>query len=296
MVFVGLRRFVEHRQREEIQTELDRLHGIRLSTGELSLLGQRFLVYLQVLHAQRAPKLRASLAADGGWPLHIDATGEDGRGTLLVAYSGWRNWVLGAWKIPTERADAILPRLRVVAAQFGTPCAIMRDLGRAVIEAANDFVAGLSHPIPVLSCHWHLLKDVGKDLLTPAHDELRALFRRFEVMGKLRALARELGRGLGDDLEPGRRELTAWLDHPTERLKLPDGTAGVATVRALAQWVLDFARDGHDQGFPFDMPWLDLYRRCHRTCRAVDAFLREPDENRKTHKLLLLLCYEYSIS
>jgi hypothetical protein len=36
---------------------------------------------------------------DGGWPMHIDATGENGRGTLLVAYAGWRGWVLGAWRI-----------------------------------------------------------------------------------------------------------------------------------------------------------------------------------------------------
>jgi ABC-type Fe3+ transport system permease subunit len=73
--------------------------------------------------------------------MHLDATGEDGRGTLLVVYAGWRRWVLGAWKIPTERADAILPRLRAVVGCFGDPCAVMRDLGRAVTEAARDLGA-----------------------------------------------------------------------------------------------------------------------------------------------------------
>src|SRR4030067_82440 len=48
-------------------------------------------------------------------PLHCDATGEDGRGTLMVAYNGWREWVLGAWKLPTERADQITPHLVEVA-------------------------------------------------------------------------------------------------------------------------------------------------------------------------------------
>ena len=42
---------------------------------------------------------------------------------------------------------------------------------------------------------------------------------------------------------------------------LPGGHTGLATVRALAQWVLDFPFDGHDQGFPFDVPQLDLYAR-----------------------------------
>jgi hypothetical protein len=29
--------------------------------------------------------------------MHVDATGEDGRGTLLLVLAGWRQWVLGAW-------------------------------------------------------------------------------------------------------------------------------------------------------------------------------------------------------
>jgi hypothetical protein len=67
----------------------------------------------------------------------MDATGEDGRGTLFVVYAGWRGWALGAWKIPTERTDAMLPKLRAVAAHFGAPCAVMRDLGKAVIWPAT---------------------------------------------------------------------------------------------------------------------------------------------------------------
>ncbi|MBI5477624.1 MAG: hypothetical protein HY906_02140 [Deltaproteobacteria bacterium] len=85
MVLVGHRRYVEHRQREEIAAELQTRHGLRLSAGEISYLGQRFLVYLEALHEASAAPLRAALAQDGGWPLHVDATGEDGRGTLLCA-------------------------------------------------------------------------------------------------------------------------------------------------------------------------------------------------------------------
>ena len=122
IVFIGLLRFVEHRQREEIRVALQTEHGVLLSTGEVSHLYRRFLAYLEALHEARADQLRAALAADGGWPLHIDATGEDGRGTLLVAFAGWRRWVLGAWKIPTERAETILPKLLGVVARFGPPC------------------------------------------------------------------------------------------------------------------------------------------------------------------------------
>jgi hypothetical protein len=179
VVLVGLLRFVEHRQREEIRTVLREEHGIVLSTGQVSGLGRRFLCYLEALHQSRREAIRKALAADGGWPLHADASGEDGRGTLLVALAGWRGWVLGSWKIQTERADAILPRLRDVVREFGPPCAVVRDLGRAMIEAANDLVADFDEPVPVLACHLHFLADVGEDLLEEAHDRLRGLVRRF---------------------------------------------------------------------------------------------------------------------
>jgi len=281
MAFVGLQRFVHYRQRDEILAALQQKYHIVLSSGEVSELGRRFLVYLEALHHARAPDLRAALAKDGGWPLHIDATGEDGQGTLLVPYAGWRGWAMGAWKIPTERADAVLPKLRAVEALFGAPCAVMRDLGKAMIEAARDFVAGREELIPVLGCHMHFLKDIGKDLLRTAHDDLCDLFRRFEVLPRLRALARDLGRTLGTEIQQARRELTDWLAGTDPQFRLPEGNAGLAAVRALGQWVLDYPDDGTNAGFPFDRPWLDLYLRCLRSCRAAESWLREPCADRR---------------
>jgi hypothetical protein len=150
MAHVGLQRFVHHRQREEIRSDLAARFGVERSAGEISALGSRFCVYLKALHEERAQSLREALAADGGWPMHIGATGEDGQGTLLCLYAGWRGWVLGAFKIPTERAESILPRMQQTARLFGPPCAVMRDLGRAVIEACRDFVASQPAPIPNL--------------------------------------------------------------------------------------------------------------------------------------------------
>ena len=276
MTFIGVERFVHFRQREEILETLRERHGLTLSTGEISRLGRLFLDYLERLHLARTEGLRGALEADGGWPLHIDATGEDGRGTLLVALAGWRGWVLGAWKIPTENADAILPHLSEVATRFGAPCAIMRDLGRAMDSAAMGLVEEHHLDIPILACHAHFLKDIGKDLLEPAHAQLRAIFRQIKVRPNLRSLARDLGKKLGDGIEQARVALVDWQQSEDQGHLVPDGSAGLATVRAMAQWVLDYPADGADQGFPFDRPYLDLYNRCVLASRAVDAFLTKP--------------------
>lgn len=286
LVYVGIERFVGHRQREEIRATLAKEHGIQLSSGTISQLSKRFLLYLEALHQEAAPALRAALAADGGWPLHIDATGEGGRGTLLVAFAGWRRWVLGAWKISTERAEAIQPRLEQVAAQFGPPCAIMRDLGRAVTEAGRGLQKTLGRSIPVLACHLHFLRDIGTDLLGGGHGKLRHLFRQMNVRKHLRAFAREQGRWLGTALDQARDDFRIWQTEPVAGHRLPEGSAGMVAVRSLAQWVLDYAADGNDRGFPFDLPYLDLYVRCLHGAWAVDGFLRHPPADEKVGKAL----------
>jgi len=284
MAHVGIQRFIHFRQREEIRQGLALRWGVELSAGQVSELAQKFCAYLKALHLARAKPLREALASDGGWPLHVDATGEDGQGTLLAAYAGWRGWALGAWKISTERADAILPRLHEVEALFGAPCAIMRDLGKAVIEATQDFVG--NREIPILSCHLHFVKDVGKDLLREAHDQLRDLFRRFKVLPRLRTLARDLGRSLGADIERARCAVADWVVGADERFRMPDGPDGLAVVRALAQWVLAFADEGTDAGFPFDRPQLDLYRRSLWACRAAESLLHKPWHDPRVHATL----------
>jgi hypothetical protein len=285
-VHVGIERFLRHRQREEIRSELAQRHGIGLSSGQVSELAGRFLGHLAALHASRAPELRAAMDSDGGYPLHIDATGEDGRGTMLVAFAGWRRWVLGAWKLPTERAEFILPAIQSIAASFGTPRAIMRDLGGAMKDATGEFLKSLENPIAILACHLHFLSDIGEDLLEEGHSKLRHLFRKAGLLPQLRAFSRQQGRSLGKGIEKGRDGLRLWLAESDQNRRIPEGAAGGTIVRSLAQWILDYRADGSNQGFPFDLPYRDLYHRCLGVSWATEAFLREPPEDVRVRKAL----------
>lgn len=285
-VYVGLKRFLGYKQRQEIQGQLEAEHGIAISTGEISRLEALFLGYLEALHQSRSGELAAALQSDGGWPMHVDATGEDGRGTLLTVFTGWRRWVLGAWKIPTEHADSIRPRLQEVVDRFGAPCAIMRDLGRAMRQATGALVAGLAQPVPVLSCHRHFLSDIGNDLLEAPHGELRGIFRCAKVRPGLRSLARDLGRKIGTRIDEARAGLERWQAALDGSHRLPEGTDGLGVVRGWAQWVLDYTTDSVYGSFPYDRPYLALYDRCRQACRAADAFYRHPPKDRTVRRAL----------
>lgn len=287
-VHVGLERHLHHQQRQEVRGQLLGERGISISTGQESLLAARFLQHLEALHWKRAPQLAQAMRKDRGYPMHIDATGEDGRGTTFVVYNGWRKWVLGAWKLSTERADLVLPRLRQVAHDFGPPCAIMRDLGRAMTGASEQLVREMKLKIPILGCHSHFLRDVGKDLMATPYDELRGLVRDHRLRAPVRLLARDLGRELSAELPCLRENVESWAKTAAERA-LPTGTAGLAIVRSLAQWVLDYKRDGQGLGFPFDRPYLDFYRRCRIVRRATDAFLRRVPDDKWVRRALLSL-------
>ena len=188
--------------------------------------------------------------------------------------------------MPTERADVILPRLREVVFRFGPPCAIMRDLGRAMTEASQSLVKDLKPSIPVLACHLHFLRDIGKDLLQDGHDKLRGLFRQTGLRGQLRKLARDLGRELGGDIGEARASFLQWQTGAAQGHRIPAGSAGIAVVRGMAQWILDYPSEGNGQGFPFDLPWLGLYHRCLRASSAIEAFLENPPNDPKVNKAL----------
>jgi hypothetical protein len=286
LVYVGCQRFVRYRQRQEIRSDLEKQYGIVLSTGEISVLGRRFLVYLEALHRKKAPALRAALEADGGWPLHIDATGEDGRGTMVTAWAGWRSWVLSAWKAPTERAEFIRPGIQRVAAEFGAPCAIVRDLGRAMTEAAAESVQSLKKPIPVLACHQHFLSDIGADLLEEGHNQLRDGFRQIRLLPRLRAFVRQQGSHLGESIGLGREALDRWLAAKGRTPALPKGVEGIVAVRSMTQWVLDYHADGCGLGFPFDLAWLDLSARGLHLLAALRTFLRTPPADAPVRRAL----------
>ncbi len=127
IVAVGMARYLRNMQRQEICAELFRDKGITLSTGTISTLCDRFLLYLEALHLHCAPALRAAM--DGGYPLHIDATNEYGKGGLFLCLDGFRGWVLHAVKIATENSTELRPAVEETVDLFGDPIAIMRDLG-----------------------------------------------------------------------------------------------------------------------------------------------------------------------
>jgi hypothetical protein len=251
IVCVGLARYLRGMQREEIRDELCRAHGIELSVATVSGLCDRFLIALECLHLLRSPYLRAAM--QGGYPLHLDATCDRGKGGLFVCLDGWRGWVLMATRIDSECEQHLRPLVDKTVGLFGDPVAIVRDLGKG----ADGAVAHLrERGIIDLACHFHFLAAVGKNLVDKPYLSLRGLIGTSRVRPDLRSLLRDLRRYEGSNCYEGR-----FGSGPLRQELL-----------ALVLWVLDGKGD-KDAAYPFSLPYLTFVRRCQQALEQADRWV-----------------------
>lgn len=255
IVQVGLARYLNGQQREEIRADLRRERGIELSAGTVSALCDRFLLYFEALHDQRAGALRAAM---GSYPLHLDATCEYGKGGLFICLNGWRQWVLVAGRIASEHVDHLEPLVKQTVWLFGEPVATVRDMGEAGAGAVK-FLG--ERGIPDFICHYHFLGAVGTKLFDEPYAVLRRLVQSSGLRTELHALLRTLRR-YGDPSQPEKDDRF--------------GTGRVReTLLALVLWIL--AGTGQkDLHFPFALPHLEFVRRCHQALACAERWVGAP--------------------
>jgi len=254
VVHVGLARYLRGKQREEIRAKLYSERGFMLSEGSISNLCDRFLVYFEALHLARVPELRRAMQA--GYPLHLDATCEHGKGGLFVCMDGWRGWVLAATRIPSEHEDHLRPWVEKTVALFGNPIATVRDMGEGMAKAVAPLRA---QEVPDFICHYHFLGAVGKQLFEKPYRVLGNLLRQHKIQGDLRALLRELCQYRGSSTFSGR-----FGPGPIHE-DLP----------VLLLWILE-GEGRKTLLYPFSLPHLELLHRCQQALRKAECWLPSP--------------------
>lgn len=276
---IGIQRFLEYRQFEQITIELSRQHEIEVPPRTASHLAQKFLAYLTVVHQESTPLLRKDMRERGGYILHIDGTCEEGSRVLLVCMDSISGQVLESQKIGSENVEEIRGVLKDVRRDWGCPLALVHDLRQSLITAGGEAFKGVSQFI----CHYHFAADVGKDILLPHVDRLRRLVRRTKVRPKLRELVRSL-KNSAVDKQSGESTVTPVLGLRSARklreVCTPEMAKGAA--HALASWILAFSRTGDGYGFPFDMPYLELYERIEEVHRVLSKASRSWPRGRRS--------------
>jgi len=266
LVFVGRALFQRYRNLEEVQTEL-MARNVRLSTSEIDYLGRKFITYLALAHRRVIPRIRQKMDMAGGYVLHLDATHEGNAPALMSGLDSLSQFVLANVKIPSENADHIIPFLQEIQTNYGTPTACVHDMGTGICKAVEAVFPGIKDFI----CHFHFLRDIGKDFLDPAYGRLRNRLRKHSTSTRLHSLVRQMKQSLQEQGLEG-QSLTKSL----KDVELPEDSSSLPLVSAysLALWTLHGKQIGNGYGFPFDRPLLHFAERVLELNRLMPELLK----------------------
>jgi len=265
LVFVGRALFQRYRTTQEVKDEL-LARNVRLSISEIDYLGRKFVTFLANGHHQAAPRIRQTMKFNGGYILHLDAAHDCDAPALMTGMDGLSKIVLANVKLPSENADYIVPFLENLQTQYGTPGACVHDMGAGILKAVGQVFPG----IPDFICHFHFLRDIGRDFLEHGYQKLRQRLRYHATTSRLHELVREARRRLSEQ-SCGATLLAIAIKNaaaPEDTELMP-----IASAYSLALWCLHGKRAGDGYGFPFDRPLLEFVERLLTLNRIMPELL-----------------------
>ena len=280
MVFVGRSLYQHHKTTDETRAELA-ARNVFLCPSEINYLGRKFVLYLARSHRQAIPRIRETMALAGGYMLHLDATHSGDAPALMTGLDSLSKIVLANIKIPSEHADHIVPFLKEIKESYGTPRACVHDMGYGICKAVKEVFPS----VPDFICHFHFLRDIGKDFLDPAYRKLRNRLRTHSISSKLCALVRETRQAACKQASNPIGLAKAILNAEQTPPLLP-----LLSAYGLALWALHGKHSGGGYGFPFDRPLLSFAERLTELDRQMPRLLNlskndEPNNIQYLYKL-----------
>jgi len=278
IVEVGLALFVHCRNNQEVMKDLA-AKNVFVSEREIGYLGRKFIVYLALAHRQSQVRLRGLMARRGGYILHVDGTCEGDSPNLFCGLDGISELVLDTIKIPSEKKEQLIPFFHRIKEQYGEPKALVHDMGTGIVTAVEEVFEGVADFI----CHFHFLRDIGKDLLLNEYSALQKRLRKINARSLLRQRAKYLEQKINSSSQT-LDEIMASLESGACQTTSVEHIPLIATY-TLIHWVFEYPRQSGGYGFPFDRTHLDFYRRLqkvHRLMRKImNVHLRDQIKDNK---------------
>ena len=255
IIEVGRSVFQRYRPAKEIVEELA-IKNVFLSDSEVYFLTKKFLTYLGMAHRQSGPAIREHMRENGGYILHIDGTCDGGSPHLIAVIDAISGFILDSIKIPTENSDQIIPMLKSMKEIYGIPLAIVSDMGLAIALAVATVFKGVPHFI----CHFHFLRDIGKDLITGDYSVIRKQLKAHGISTKLRGRIR-LYEKATDFNQKNTEPLITSLETNNFSAMLLSGQSMKVICHTLLLWAFRGKSTGGAYRFPFDRQHLVFYQR-----------------------------------
>lgn len=269
IVFIGRLIFLEHHTLQET-IEVLATRNIQISSSEVAYLAQKFIIYLSILHKENRIKFKELIQKKGGYILHVDGTSEGASPHLISAIDEISNFVLANIKVPGESAEQVIPFLEEIKGQYGGPLAVTSDMGRALLSAISEVFPHRPHYI----CHFHFLRDLGKDLMEKQYAVIRNTLKKHGITKQLHYRLRYNFENKTEDINVSQiNEIVKTTKQPN----IQDDQILKQVCHILLLWVLDGKTQGNGFGFPFDRPHVEFYKRLCLLYQKLKSFQKKCD-------------------
>jgi len=263
LVFVGTKMFLHSWDIARIKSEIE-AKGIPISSSEISYLAKKFIVYLTQIHRESQARIKRYMGLNGGYILHIDGTMEADSPVLMSVLDGITGFVLDNVKIPSEKSKELIPFLKRIKGAYGKPLALVHDMGSGILKTVKEVFPGA----PDFVCHFHFLRDIGRDLMDKEYTIIRKRLKNHGIQSFLNTLALPLKEVVENNAALV-FDIQEKMNGKNRTGTMPAYTASVSAF-VLVKWILDGKKQGKGYGYPFDRPLLNLYQRLKSAYEAVD--------------------------
>ena len=277
IVYIGKEFFTKHHNIDYIKQDLKQ-KNVSISGSEISYLAGKYIVYLSIAHQKIADKLKSRMHENGGYMLHVDGTCDADSPHLMSALDEISGFVLHNVKIPTENATDIASMFTDIEQTYGRPVAIVTDMAQAFSNAITD-VFGTT--IPHFICHFHFLRDIGKDLLSESYDCIRKKLKASKITGQLRYRLRKI-KQTNSIIDISNMQSTY-----TEMIKQNNNENLINSIcYMMILWCLGAKSFGSAYGFPFDRPHFEFYQRLIVLYSKLNTIKQLLDDKQQKNKFV----------
>jgi hypothetical protein len=224
------------------------------------------------------------MAMRGGYILHLDGTCEGDSPHLFTGLDGIAELVLDNIKLPTEKGDLLIPFFKQIKEHYGDPIALVHDMGKGIMRAIEEVFPNK----PDFICHFHFLRDIGKDLFEKEYNQIRDRLKKHKIRSLLRRREKTLKEKIDDEskaIQALKANIKKGRIEASSLQEMPD----VATY-TMIHWAFDISSQVQGYGFPFDRSHLIFYQRLkliHSVSKEIVESNRRDDNkiNKPFYKL-----------
>ena len=173
---------------------------------------------------------------------------------------------LYAEKIISESEASIVSVLKKVKELFGGPEAVISDMSPAIKKAVTKVFNNVPHRL----CHFHFLKDIGKDMLHNLHQPLKYSVKNLQQQLKEFKNNFDIESIRIASAKPRKhrelREYSSWFISMIDRIN-------------------DYEKDLGGEGFPFDLSYPAFYERCRQVYDSMEIILEKMTKSEKLKQM-----------